>query len=134
MQFLVTLNGQYEGKATGETFNYLGKTDILIRDGNSNLFIAECKFWDGPKVLYETVDQILRYTSWRDTKAAIFLFNRNKNLTRVLEQVAPTFREHPNFVREISYGSETEFRFVLRHKDDPARELTVTVLVFEVPV
>ena len=29
--FLVQLNGQYEGQATGETFNYEGKTDILIR-------------------------------------------------------------------------------------------------------
>ena len=27
--FLVQLNGQYEGQATGETFNYQGKTDIL---------------------------------------------------------------------------------------------------------
>jgi hypothetical protein len=29
--FLVQLNGVYEGQATGETFNFEGKTDILIR-------------------------------------------------------------------------------------------------------
>ena len=29
--FLMQLNGQYEGQATGETFNYGGKTDILVR-------------------------------------------------------------------------------------------------------
>jgi hypothetical protein len=29
--FLVQLNGHFEGAATGETFNYSGKTDILIR-------------------------------------------------------------------------------------------------------
>jgi hypothetical protein len=29
--FLVQLNGHYEGQATGETFNYEGKTDILVR-------------------------------------------------------------------------------------------------------
>jgi hypothetical protein len=40
---------------------------------------------------------------------------------------------HPNFVREIPYGGETDFRFVIRHRDDPQRELTMTVLVFEVP-
>jgi hypothetical protein len=28
--FLIMLNGQYEGQATGETFNVTGKTDILI--------------------------------------------------------------------------------------------------------
>ena len=31
--FLVQLNGHYEGQATGETFNFEGKTDILIRVG-----------------------------------------------------------------------------------------------------
>ena len=36
--FLVQLNGHYEGQATGETFNYEGKTDILIKvDGKKHL-------------------------------------------------------------------------------------------------
>ena len=47
--FLVALNGQYEGQATGETFNFQGKTDILIRADGRNVFIAECKFWSGGK-------------------------------------------------------------------------------------
>ncbi len=41
-QFLVQLNGHYEGRATGETFNAGGKTDILIREEGKNIFIAEC--------------------------------------------------------------------------------------------
>jgi hypothetical protein len=45
--FLVQLNGQYEGDATGETFNFEGRTDILIRRDGRNLFVAECKFWVG---------------------------------------------------------------------------------------
>lgn len=131
--FLVQLNGQYQGSATGETFNFEGKTDILVREGNRNLFIAECKFWRGAKTLTETIDQLLRYTSWRDTKTAILVFNRTRDLTKVLEQISSTVGEHPNFVRQIGYGGETEFRFVLHHRDDRQRELTLTVLVFEVP-
>jgi hypothetical protein len=49
--FLVQLNGAFQGQATGETFNFQGKTDILICicvDGK-NTFIAECKFWKGEK-------------------------------------------------------------------------------------
>lgn len=42
---LVSLNAQYEGGATAETFNSQGKTDILIRVKGRNIFIAECKFW-----------------------------------------------------------------------------------------
>ena len=68
--FLVQLNGQYEGQATGETFNYEGKTDILIRT-DGNIFIAECKFWSGSAALNDALDQLLSYTSWRDTKTAL---------------------------------------------------------------
>ena len=57
--FLVQLNGQYEGQATGETFNYEGKTDILIRANDKNIFIAECKFWTGPSGLTEALNQLL---------------------------------------------------------------------------
>lgn len=131
--FLVQLNGHYPGRATGETFNFEGKTDILLRDGDRNIFIAECKFWAGPAKLTETVDQLLRYASWRDTKTAIFLFNRGRALTGVLSKISPTISGHDNFVREMGYGEETDFRFVLHHRDDPDRELTLTVLVFEVP-
>ena len=80
--FLVQLNSQYEGKASAETFNYEGKTDILIRSGDKNIFIAECKFWGGQKMLTETIDQLLGYLTWRDSKAAILIFNRNKDFLK----------------------------------------------------
>lgn len=39
--FLVQLNGHFSGDATGETFNYEGKTDILIKVDGKNIFIGE---------------------------------------------------------------------------------------------
>ena len=131
--FLVQLNGHYEGQATGETFNYEGKTDILIRTDGTNIFIAECKFWKGPKQLSDTIDQLLKYVSWRDTKTAILLFNRNKNFSKVLEQIEPTVTSHPNYKRTISRDSETQFRYKFFNRDDPDRELYLTVMAFEVP-
>lgn len=133
MHFLVQLNGHYEGQATGETFNYGGKTDILIRSDGKNIFIAECKYWDGPKKLTETVDQLLGYTSWRDSKAAILIFNRQKNFSRVLDSVSNTMPTHPNVKRTLSQPSETSFRYVLAQRDDPNREMIVTVMAFDVP-
>jgi len=133
MHFLVPLNGHYEGQATGETFNFEGKTDILIRHEGRNIFIAECKFWKGAEKFTDTIDQLLKYTSWRDTKTAILLFNRNKNLSGVLSQVPTLMKAHPNFKRPLQWQSETGFRCVLHHRDDNSRELTVTVLVFDVP-
>jgi hypothetical protein len=83
-QFLIPLNALYEGNATAETFSYVGKTDIQIRHEGKPIFTAECKFWAGPKSLTETADQLLSYVTWRDTKTAILLFNKNKNFSQVL--------------------------------------------------
>lgn len=131
--FLVQLNGQYEGQATGETFNFEGKTDILVRVEGKNIFIAECKFWDGPESFKKALDQLFGYASWRDTKIALLIFNRDRNLTTVLQKIPELVKAHPNFRKQQEYNSESAFRFLLHHKDDKARDLILTVLVFEVP-
>jgi hypothetical protein len=133
MHFLVQLNGHYEGQATGETFNYQGKTDILIRSGDRNIFIAECKVWGGQSRLTEAIDQLLGYLSWRDSKAAILLFNRNREFSRVLAAIPEAVRGHPNFKGEEVRQGETGFRYSFRHKNDPAKILHLTVLAFDVP-
>jgi hypothetical protein len=48
---LVGLNTQFEGNAAGEVFNSRGKTDILIRVGDRNVFIGECKIWRGDQCI-----------------------------------------------------------------------------------
>lgn len=132
--FLVQLNGQFEGKATGETFNMSGKTDILLREGNRNVFIAECKFWKGPKAFGEAVDQLLGYTTWRDGKTAILVFNRGTDTSTVLSGIDATIKAHTGFKRSVEWKHGSGFRYVLRTKDDVNRELTLTVLVFQVPI
>jgi len=131
--FLVQLNGQFEGEASGETFNYQGKTDILIRHQGKNIFIAECMFWKGQESLLEKIDQLLGYTSWRDTKTAILIFNKNKDSSAVLAKIPEIVKTHKNFKRQLEYNCETGFRFVLSHNGDKNRELIVTISVFDVP-
>lgn len=131
--FLMQLNGQFEGKATGETFNKSGKTDILLREGERNVFIAECKFWKGPKGFAEAVDQLLSYTTWRDSKTAILVFNKEVAMDRVLAGVDETAQAHPNFKRSVGFPHESGFRYVFHQPGDSNRELMLTVLVFHVP-
>ena len=131
--FLAQLNGQYEGQATGETFNYEGKTDILIRAEGKNIFIAECKFWTGPASLSEALDQLLGYTSWRDTKTALLIFNRKATMSTVLQRIPLTVREHANYKTDLNYETESGFRYVFSHRDDPDREFMLTVLAFDIP-
>lgn len=131
--FLVQLNGQFEGKATGETFNMSGKTDILLREADRNVFIAECKFWKGPKAFNEAIDQLLSYATWRDGKTAILVFNRGTDTTTVMNGIDVQVKAHPNFKRTENWPHESGFRYMLRANDDVGRELILTVLVFHVP-
>lgn len=133
-QFLLHLNGRFEGNATGETFNQAGKTDILIKDNGKNVFIAECKFWAGPKMLLSTIDQLLSYASWRDTKTAIIIFNKNKDFTSVINSIDETVRKHNNFKKFVARTSETNFQYIFTQKDDRDRELFLTVLAFNIPL
>lgn len=131
--FLVQLNGHYQGQATGETFNYEGKTDILIRSEGRNIFVAECKFWSGPKKLAETIDQLLGYSSWRDTKTAVVVFNRNRDFSKVLAAIPDAVRAHPQFKKDLPGSTETIFRYLFSNRDDRNRELYLTVMAFDVP-
>jgi hypothetical protein len=132
-QILVQLNGHFEGAATGETFNNTGKTDILIRADGRNIFIGKCKFWRGEKVLTETVDQLLGYLSWRDTKAAVIIFNRNKDFSHVLTKICDTMDSYPHKKRGPVAEDETRFRYVCANPNDPGREIIVTILAFNIP-
>jgi hypothetical protein len=131
--FLVQLNAQFEGGATGETFNFQGKTDILIKVENKNVFVAECKFWAGEKQLVVTLDQLLSYLSWRDTKAAVLVFSRNANFSAVLEKISATVPTHPCFKRNVGRKDETTFVYSFRQPNDPNREVLLTVMAFDVP-
>ena len=135
--FLVQLNGQYEGMATGETFNFGGKTDILIRYEGKNVFIAECKFWKGEKELLKTVDQLLSYTSWRDTKTAILLFNKNKDFSSVLNKITTIISSHSCYIKENSLiegklQEGTIFSFVFHQPNDNNKKLLLTVMTFNI--
>jgi len=132
-QFLVPLNAHFEGDARAEVFNYGGKTDILITVQGKNIFVGECKFWKGAKTLTETVDQILGYLAWRDTKCAILLFNRNRNFSQVLTQIRPTLQQHAHFVSFDGARQETELAFTFKRPDDAERKLKLTVLAFDIP-
>lgn len=131
--FLVQLNGQYEGQATGETFNFQGKTDVLIRSEGQNVFIAECKFWHGEKAFLQTVDQLLSYLSWRDSKTAVVVFNKNKNLSGVLTTIKDAMEKYPHKKRGPKVEGETRFRYVMGNPGDHNREIIVTTMVYDIP-
>jgi hypothetical protein len=133
-QLLAALNTTFEADGTGETFNFNGKTDILLRADGRNIFIAECKFWRGEKVYLDTIDQLLNYLSWRDTKSAVIIFSKNKDFSNVLSAIQQSTPTHSNYVSEIDTKEETRFDYIFSQKTDQNRRIYLSTLAFNIPV
>jgi hypothetical protein len=132
--FLALLNVGFRGAAMAEVFNGRGRTDILIRVGDRNVFIAECKVWESADKLKEGIDQLLSYAGWRDTKCAILLFVRQRNVTAIVETAEKVFKSHECYVGEKPAVGETERRYIFHWPGDERRLLTLTLQVFPVPI
>ena len=84
---LAALNTHYDN-ATGETFRKIGKTDIHIEFESKAAFIGECKIWHGDKLFTEAVKQLMNYSTWKDTKVSIIIFNKgNKSFQGILSRI-----------------------------------------------
>jgi hypothetical protein len=129
---LMVLSIQYPN-TTGETFNKEGKTDILVRHEKKNVFVAECKFWKGPKSLEGAIDQLLGYLTWRDSKAAVICFIRNRELQPILDKIPVATLEHPSVIRRLPDRAPGSFRFEAQMRDDPSRPVHLAVLCFHFP-
>lgn len=74
---IATLGTHYENQATGETFRKNGKTDIRVIFDNKAAFIGECKIWHGIKKFEEAIQQLFSYSTWRDVKLSLVVFNKD---------------------------------------------------------
>ncbi len=131
--FLIYLEPRYNGAATGETFNGKGKTDILIRYENSNVFVAECKVWHGSQRYLEGISQLLDNIVWRDSKAALVIFVKYEPITHVMKQVREVTCTHSNYLGSLNEEKEGWYNFRFHINGDHNREVNLAVLVFWMP-
>jgi hypothetical protein len=133
---LPILETRYESATvTGETFNKGGKTDILVRyKDNTNLFVAECKYWKGEVGFLETINQLFdRYLTWRDSKTALIFFVENKEFSRVLLSIKEAVKRHPYFVREIGGHGESSFSYIFHFPTDKGKHIYTEIMAFHFP-
>ncbi len=132
---LVSLNGTFQGNATGETFVKSGKTDVLIRVDDRHVFVGECKWWKGAKALGTAIDQLLGYLPWRDEKAALIVFIDNKDASVVFEKVEEAVKSHSAYKRVGKATPEPMKRrnFILGHPEDPEREIQLAAMFAVLP-
>jgi|SRR5690554_50032 len=131
--FLMMLEPNFEGSATGETFNKTGKTDILLRHEGSNVFIGECKFWKGEKSFLATISQLLGYLTWRDSKAAVIMFVPNKDFSSVVETAKEASPKHSNYLKYVDEKDETWFNYEFHLDDDRNRVVKLAVMLYHTP-
>ncbi len=122
-----------EGSVTGETFSKVGKTDILYRYQNSNAFVAECKFWKGKNQYLDTISQLLSYLIWRDSKAAVVMFVKNKEISSVLETVKQVTPKHPNYLDFVDEQDISWLNYRFHINNDPNREVKLAVMLYHIP-
>ena len=131
---ILQLEPRFEGSTTGETFNKAGKTDILIRYEKANIFVAECKFWGGRVQHLETINQLLSYLTWRDSKTAIVYFVDRKEIAPVLQEIASATPDHPCYVRSLGQKEQGSWQiFELHLPTDKDCKITLTILAFHLP-
>jgi hypothetical protein len=128
------LNGNFEIRAVGEAFNKKGKTDISLAFSGDNLFITECKFWDGLKKYQDAIDQLFRYLTWRETFGVLIFFVKERDFSSVIERAKDSAKSHRTYI-EGSFRPKDASYFLTSHvfPDDNAKTVRVHHLLFHIP-
>lgn len=133
--FLPHLNSMSRSRsATGETFNKIGKTDILIQNQKGeNEFIAECKVWTGESAIHAALDQLFgRYVAWRDEKVALIIFNKTvQGFSSIIDKAVNSLKKHPLFKKFNGMTKDSCASFTFVHPDDPKKEVMLELMLFD---
>mgnify|MGYP000843739358 FL=1 len=128
---LAGLNGNFHGAAGGECFRGNGKTDICIEQENRAAFVAECKIWKGPAKLRKAIRQLDGYLTWRDSKASLIVFSKNKDFNSVVSSVRACLEKDELF-RSLQEITKNEFDCVFASETNVGQLLRMRVFAFDV--
>ncbi len=129
--FLAHLNSHYLGLATAEAFRKNGKTDIRIEFESRSAFIAECKIWHGESKLHEALSQLTSYTTWRDCKCALIIYNKTvKGFTKLISDMPLLLDQYVNTIGKTSIEEPGEWKMIINTSDDLHRRIEVRVFLF----
>lgn len=117
--------------ATAETHAFLGHCDIVISHPQGseeigNLLVSECKFWDGPMVLFDAISQVCGYTTPNDIHASVIMFVRT-DFKDACDKALQTLITHP------CYGGNAKgkdyIEFLLKPAQNPDLKIQASLLL-----
>lgn len=134
------LNSYFQGPvAAGEVFRRSGKTDICVQEQGRAAFVGECKVWGGYKQISGDINQLLGYLTWRDSKAALIVFNKAvaefSSIVGTADKpgkLPEAVAEHNCFVRRLECKHAGEWRYLLRSAEDKKRSVTLHVFAINI--
>jgi hypothetical protein len=106
---------------------------VLIRDGDRNVFIGECKWWSGPKAVTEALAQLFSYTTWRDTRLALLFFVGTKDPSPTLGAARERLEASEQFIEWTDSGNERELHCRMRWPDDESITAQLHVFFVHLP-
>lgn len=106
---LANLNSVFEVKATGETFNNKGKSDIYLNIDKGNILVAECKFYSGKANSHKTIKQLIGYLSWRHNFGIIINYCKKKDFTKIINDAPSIIKSHSSYKSGFDQLEETHF-------------------------
>lgn len=125
--------------SVSEGFNYQGRADILIPrppklGGNAagNIFVAECKIWDGQAAFLSAILQLCRYLTRHDDQAALIIFVRNEDFARVCDFAHAGLKLSPA-VSEF-HGSGSIYTLKLKLAQDNGATVPATLILCNLAV
>ncbi|MEU5241656.1 hypothetical protein ACH4UR_35700 [Streptomyces lydicus] len=131
---LVALGAAFAGRCTAESLNGEGKTDLLLRIGDRNVLVGECKIWHGStKFREELIPQLFGYLTRYDRHAVIPLFIREARPEEIVAKAAKELAEHPRCVSTaVPDHNSRQYNFVLRSLSATPWDVEVALIPFAI--
>ncbi|MFF7603573.1 hypothetical protein [Streptomyces mirabilis] len=128
---LVALAGAFQGRASAESLNGNGKTDLLLRVDDRNILVAECKIWKGAAAFGDAVVQLTGYLTRYDCHAVMPLFIRAAHPDQIMATAAKTLADHPHCTHAAPPDEKgRQYAFTLRAPGPVPWSVQVTLIPF----
>lgn len=119
-----------ECEFTAETLHGQGKNDIHVRYGGRVVCVIEFKQWSTERSFKDSIDQLLSYLTYRDTRAAIVLLIRRQDVGAIIDKTKQWLLGHGNCDDQDIPAGRWRSDFLYHATGDPAQPVRLVYLPF----
>ena len=126
-----TLGTHYVDSVTGETFRKIGKTDIHVIFENKSAFIGECKIWHGIKKFTDAIEQVFGYSTWKDRKISLIIFNKdNKDFNSILDVIESWIKAN---TKKATKENANMWKCLI-HREESNSDIQIAIQVYDISI